>query len=187
MKDTTLIKNSGDHKKLICYHKAEIIYDITYHFAHSAFKKGDRTIDQMIQAARSGKQNIVEGNSDIVTSLEMGIKLINIAKSSFKELLSDYEDYLRVNNHEQWSNTSEKYTAMRKLGIDGNNQYILSIAKSRSLDIVANMAIILLNQEDYLLHKFLLSLSENFTQEGGFKEKMYRKHLEYRNSEKKRD
>ena len=173
MSDTTLIKRQGDHRNLICYRKAELIYDITYHFAYSAFGRGDRTIDQMVQAARSGKQNIVEGNADIETSIEMGIKLINVAKASFKELLADYEDFLRVNDYEQWSADSEKFIAMRKLGTDEDNAKILDVAKSRSLDVVANMAIVLLNQEDYLLHKLLSSVSEKFLNEGGFKEKMH--------------
>ena len=89
MNDNQLIERQGDHKNLICYQKAELIYDITYHFAHAAFSKGDRTIDQMVQAARSGKQNIVEGNADMNTSIEMGIKLLNVAKGSLKELLAD--------------------------------------------------------------------------------------------------
>ena len=174
MNDTTLIKPQGDHRNLICYRKAELIYDITYHFAHLAFGRGDRTIDQMVQAARSGKQNIIEGNADIETSIEMGIKLINIAKASFKELLADYEDYLRVNGYKQWSADSDKFIAMRKLGTEGSNQSILDIAKLRPLDTVANMVIILLKQEDYLLHKLLTSLSEQFLDDGGFKEKMHR-------------
>ena len=180
MNDTVLIKPQGDHRNLICYRKAELIYDITYHFAHLAFERGYRTIDQMVQAARSGKQNIVEGNADAETSIEMGLKLINVAKSSLKELLTDYEDYLRVNGYEQWSEDSDKFMAMRKLGVEGNNQSILEIAKTRSLDTVANMAIILLKQEDYLLHKLLTSLSERFLDEGGFKEKMHRMRVERR-------
>ena len=180
MNDAILIKSQGDHRNLICYRKAELIYDITYHFANLAFARGDRTIDQMVQAARSGKQNIVEGNADAETSIEMGIKLINVAKASLKELLTDYEDYLRVNGYEQWCNDSDKFVAMRKLGSDGSNQSILDIAKSRPLDTVANMAIILLRQEDYLLHKFLASLSEQFLNEGGFKEKMHRMRVERR-------
>ena len=119
MNNTTLIKPQGDHRNLICYRKAELIYDITYHFAYSAFERGNRTIDQMVQAARSGKQNIIEGNADIETSIEMGIKLINVAKASFKELFADYEDYLHVNGCEQWSADSDKFVAMRKLGCDG--------------------------------------------------------------------
>ena len=180
MKEATLIKSQGDHRNLICYRKAELIYDITCHFAYLAFELGNRTIDQMVQAARSGKQNIIEGNADIETSIEMGIKLINVAKASFKELLADYEDYLRVNGYEQWCNDSDKFVAMRKLGSDGSNQSILDIAKSRPLDTVANMAIILLKQEDYLLHKLLASLSEQFLDEGGFKEKMHRMRVERR-------
>lgn len=180
MKEATLIKSQGDHRNLICYRKAELIYDITCHFAYSAFGHGNRTIDQMVQAARSGKQNIIEGNADLETSIEMGIKLINVAKASFKELLADYEDYLRVNGCEQWSADSNKFVAMRKLGTDGSNQDILDIAKSRSLDTVANMAIILLKQEDYLLHKLLISLSEQFLKEGGFKERMHRMRVERR-------
>lgn len=180
MKEATLIKSQGDHRNLICYRKAELIYDITCHFAYSAFERGNRTIDQMVQAARSGKQNIIEGNADIETSIEMGIKLINVAKASFKELLADYEDYLRVNGYEQWYNDSDKFVAMRKLGSDGSNQSILDIAKSRSLDTIANMAIILLKQEDYLLHKLLTSLSKQFLDEGGFKERMYRMRVEQR-------
>ena len=180
MNDAILIKSQGDHRNLICYRKAELIYDITYHFANLAFERGDRTIDQMVQAARSGKQNIIEGNADLETSIEMGIKLINVAKASFKELLADYEDYLRVNGHKQWSDDSEKFIAMRKLGVEGSSQSILDIAKSRPLDTVANMAIILLKQEDYLLHKLLTSLSEQFLKEGGFKEKMHRMRVERR-------
>ena len=180
MNETALIKPQGDHRNLICYRKAELIYDITYYFAYSAFERGDRTIDQMVQAARSGKQNIIEGNADMETSIEMGIKLINVAKASFKELLADYEDYLRVNDCEQWSADSGKFVAMRRLGSNSSNHSILEVAKSRSLDTVANMAIILLKQEDYLLHKLLTSLSDQFLDEGGFKEKMHRMRVERR-------
>ena len=180
MNDITLIKPQGDHRNLICYRKAELIYDITYHFSNVAFARGDRTIDQMVQAARSGKQNIIEGNADAETSIEMGLKLINVAKSSFKELLADYEDYMRVNGYELWREDSDKFIAMRKLGIEGSNQSILDIAKSRPLDTVVNMAIILLKQEDYLLHKLLTSLSEQFLEKGGFKEKMHRMRVERR-------
>ena len=182
MNTNELIKRQGDHHNLICYRKAELLFDMTYHFAHSAFTKGNRTIDQMVQAARSGKQNIVEGNADIETSLEMGIKLLNIAKASFQELLSDYEDFLRVNGFRQWEPTSKEYMAMRKLGVEGDNAHILTIAKSRPLDTVANMAIILIKQEDYLLHQLLKSQSNRFVNEGGFKERMYRVRVKNRDT-----
>ena len=182
MSNDTLIKSQGDYHNLICYRKAELIYDITYHFANSVFKRGNRTIDQMVQAARSGKQNIIEGNADIEVSTEMGIKLIGIAKSSLQELLADYEDYLRVNGFEKWPTTSKEYIAMRRLGSNNdNNDHILNIAKLRTPNVVANMAIILLRQEDYLLHQFIASHSNKFAEEGGFKEKMYRVRVAQRN------
>lgn len=93
----------GDYHSLIAFKKAECIYDITYHFAHRFLKIGDRTIDQMVQAARSGKQNLAEGYIDGVTSTEMMIKLINVNRGSLHELCLDYEDYLRVRNLQQWS------------------------------------------------------------------------------------
>ena len=89
MNTTPLIKPQGDHRNLICYRKAELIYDITYHFAHRFLSVGDRTIDQMVQAARSGKQNIAEGSAASTTSRETEIKLMNVAKASFQELLID--------------------------------------------------------------------------------------------------
>lgn len=178
-----LIRRQGDHHELICYQKAELIYDLTNLFVRQAFTRGDRTIDQMVQAARSGKQNIVEGNADMETSQEMGIKLINVAKASFRELLADYEDFLRVNGFVRWSEESEQLRAMRRLGRDGSNEQILQIAGTRSLDVVANMAIVLLKQEDYLLHQLLQSLSNRFLQEGGFKEKMFRMRMQQRGKE----
>lgn len=180
MSNNPLVTPLGDPHNLICYRKAELIYDLTYHFAHSAFDRGDRTIDQMVQAARSGKQNIVEGNVDAATSVEMGIRLLNVAKASFRELLADYEDYLRVNSFEIWPSSSSKCQAMRRLGREGDNAKMVGIAKTRSMDVVANMAIILIKQEDYLLHQLLKALSERFIEEGGFKEKMHRVRMQYR-------
>ena len=169
----TFLQPKGNYRDLIAFQKAECIYDITHYFCHRYLSKGDRTIDQMVQAARSGKQNIVEASAAATTSSETEIKLMNVARASLHELLADYEDFLRVNDYEQWSADSEKFIAMRKLGADEDNAKILDVAKSRSLDVVANMAIVLLNQEDYLLHKLLSSVSEKFLNEGGFKEKMH--------------
>ena len=96
------IESKGDYRNLIVYKKAECIYDISYFFAHKYLSKGDRTIDQMIQAARSGKQNIIEGSAASKTSRETEIKLFNVAKASFDELLADYEDYIRVRDKSLW-------------------------------------------------------------------------------------
>ena len=85
------------------YRKAEIIYDLTFYFCGKYFRIGDRTIDQMVQAARSGKQNIIEGNEVANTSTETFLKLLDVAQGSLQELLADYEDYLRVRNLRLWS------------------------------------------------------------------------------------
>lgn len=87
--------------------------DLTYHFAHTYLSKSDRTIDQMIQAARSGKQNIAEGNAASTTSAETEIKLTNVAKASLEELLLDYEDYLRVRKRVLWTKSHPRYESMR--------------------------------------------------------------------------
>ena len=96
------LRQDNDYRTMKAFRKAECIYDVTYYFAHTFLKPGDRTIDQMVQAARSGKQNLAEGTIDGVTSREMEIKLANVNRASLHELLLDYEDYLRVRGLEQW-------------------------------------------------------------------------------------
>ncbi len=91
-----ILPPQGDYQTLLSFQKAEVVYDITFRFAHRYLAKGDRTIDQMIQAARSGKQNILEGSKAGTTSKEMEIKLTNVGRASLEELLADYRDYLRV-------------------------------------------------------------------------------------------
>lgn len=103
-----IVPNKNNYKALLSYQKAESIYDITFFFAHRFLDKGDRTIDQMVQAARSGKQNIVEGYGAGATSKETELKLMGVAKNSLKELLCDYEDYLRVRDLRQWESDSKR-------------------------------------------------------------------------------
>jgi four helix bundle protein len=103
-----LIPRKGNYKALITYQKAEAIYDITYYFCSQYLRRGDRTVDQMVQAARSGKQNIVEGSAASATSSEMENKLVSVAKASLHELLVDYEDYLRTREHRQWEENSRE-------------------------------------------------------------------------------
>jgi four helix bundle protein len=93
----------GGYRKLITFQKSEIIYDGTVYFTNRFFNKYDRTIDQMIQAARSGKQNIAEASMVSATSKEMEIKLTNVARASLEELKIDYEDFIRRNKYEVWS------------------------------------------------------------------------------------
>lgn len=101
----------GNYRELLSYRKSEIIYDFTFRFCGSFLKKGDRTVDQMVQAARSGKQNIAEGSKASATSTETEIKLTNVARASLEELLIDYQDFLRVRDHPQWDKNSKEARA----------------------------------------------------------------------------
>ena len=126
-----LIPNTGNYKKLLTYQKTDVIYQITYYFCHNYLSSIDRTKDQMIQAARSGKQNIIEGCAASSTSSKTEIKLINVAKASLKELLEDYEDYLKTRNHQQWLSGSIEYETMRKLGKDHNDaEYFMNLVST---------------------------------------------------------
>ena len=186
MKAVLIPHNYTNYRQLLSYQKAEAIFDITYYFCQHFLSKGDRTVDQMVQAARSGKQNIIEGCAATPTSQETGIKLINVAKASLQELLADYEDYLRTRNHEQWTEHSEKWEAMRQVGIKHNDSaYYMQLISTRPAETIANIAIILIKQTDYLLYKQLKALSEKFLQEGGFRERMTRMRLEEREKEKR--
>jgi four helix bundle suffix protein len=176
-----LLPRSGNYRKLLTYQKAEAIYDITYYFCKNYLQRGDRTIDQMVQAARSGKQNIVEGSAASATSKETEIKLVNVAKASLQELLIDYEDYLRTRNHRQWENDSMELMKMRELGRKHNDSaYYMSLTKVRPPETIANMAICLIKQTDYMLFKQLQSLGEDFLKNGGMRERMTRMRLERR-------
>ena len=110
----TFLPQHGHYRHLRVYQVTEIIYDITYYFTQQYLTNGDRTVDQMVQAARSGKQNIAEGNQAASTSSETEIKLTNVAKASLEELLVDYEDYLRVRNLQPWDNQHPRYEKMRE-------------------------------------------------------------------------
>jgi four helix bundle protein len=103
-----LLLPHGDYNTLLAFKKAEVIYDLTFRFAHKFLTKGDRTVDQMIQAARSGKKNLLEGSKAAQTSKEMEIKLTNVARSSLEELLDDYIDYLRARELPIWDKDSKQ-------------------------------------------------------------------------------
>ena len=176
-----LLPRTGNYRQLLTYQKAEAIYDITYHFCKNYLQRGDRTVDQMVQAARSGKQNIVEGSAASATSKETEIKLVNVAKASMHELLIDYEDFLRTRNHRQWENNSVELLKMRELGRKHNDSaFYMELVKTRPPETIANMAICLIKQNDYMLFKQLQSLSEDFLKNGGMRERMTRMRLDRR-------
>lgn len=168
-----LMPDSGNYKKLLSYRKADVIYQMTCYFCTHFLTRGDRTVDQMVQAAHSGKQNIVEGCAASAASAKTEIKLVNVAKASLKELLEDYEDYLKVHGHPQWAEGSAEYKAMRRIGREHSDAaYFMGLVQTRPPETIANMAIILLNQADYLLYRQLERLSEDFRKNGGFSERM---------------
>lgn len=179
------LKQKGNYRKLIAYQKAECIYDITYYFVHKFLEKGDRTIDQMIQAARSGKQNIAEGSSASTTSSETEIKLINVAKASLQELLIDYEDYLRVRDLEQWDYNCDKATQTRKICSKHNeSEFYRNAILTRNDETIANIAITLIHQEDVFLRKLLDSLQVSFVEDGGIREQMSKARIEHHKNNK---
>ena len=170
-----------NYQKLLCYKKSVIIYDLTYLFCTRYINPKDRTYDQMIQAARSGKQNIVEGYGALATSKESGIKLFNVARASLMELYEDYNDYLRVRGMRTWENESKESKAMNKLGFENSDShYFTSLAESRNEETIANMAIVLIKQGLTLIHRYMERVSENFANEGGFREQMTQMRLEKR-------
>ena len=177
---------NSNYSKLFCYQKAVIIYDLTFHFCKRFIDIKDRTHDQMIQAARSGKQNIVEGCSASTTSAETEIKLLNVAKASLQELLEDYKDYLRVRGMQLWSENSEKHEQARRVcAVHNEPEYYTEAIKERSDETIANIAIILIRQTDYLLKHYFDRIKQDFLENGGLREEMTRGRLQWRNQNKK--
>jgi len=178
-----IIPPRGDYQTLLSYQKSEVVYDITFRFAHKYLSKGDRTIDQMIQSARSGKQNILEGSKAAMTSKETEIKLTNVARASLEELLADYRDYLRVRDHVLWDKDSKEAQFIRKLGRTTPHTYDLyrEFVETRTPEVIANIVICLIHQTNYLLDQQLRSLEKSFLEQGGLRERMFQARLAHRN------
>ena len=183
MDNKDFIRQDNNYRTLKAFQKAECVYDVTYYFANKFLSKGDRTIDQMVQAARSGKQNLAEGNIDGVTSKEMEIRLTNVNRASLHELLLDYEDYLRVRGLEQWPYDDPRCVQTRafcKKHLD-SAVYREKII-DRSDETIANIAITLIHQCDVLIRGLIEWQKRNFLENGGIKEEMYRARKAYRDN-----
>lgn len=175
------IPQKGYYRNLRVYQVAEIIYDVTYVFVKRFFDRGDRTVDQMLQAARSGKQNIAEGSAAGSTSKETEIKLTNVAKASLQELLIDYEDYLRVRGLEIWTKDSAKAIQARQYCKTHNDSAMYRDAVAvRTDETVANICIILIHQADVMLHNLIERQKSDFLKQGGIREQMSAARREYR-------
>jgi four helix bundle suffix protein len=177
-----LLPPRGDYHSLLSFQKAEVVYDLTFRFAHKFLSKGDRTIDQMIQSARSGKKNILEGSKAATTSKETEIKLTNVARASLEELLDDFRDYLRARDLALWDKASKEAQYVRQLGRKTPQTYEIyrEFAETRPAVVVANIAICLIHQTNYLLDQQLRRLEKDFTEQGGLRERMTRVRLAYR-------
>lgn len=177
-------KQIGSYKSLLVYKKSVCVFDITYYFVHTFLSQvGDRTVDQMIQAARSGKQNIVEGYSDAEGSTESEHKLTVVAKGSLEELKEDFADYLRNNGLETWSPDHWKYKACQPLFSRHNNsEYYRRQIEGRSAEDVANIALIVIHQTLALLRGLIDRQDRLFLQNGGVKEQRYQARLAARGS-----
>ena len=168
-----IYRKAGNFKNLISYQKAEAIYDITVFFCRKFLSPRDRTVDQMVQAARSGKQNIAEGVAAASTNAETEIRLVNVAKASLIELRTDYEDYLRTHSQPQWAEGSAEIEAMRTLGKEHNDSaFFMSLVQTRPAATIANMAIVLLRQTDFLLFRQLEALGKRFVSDGDLHERL---------------
>ncbi len=143
----------GRYEDLLSYQKVEVIYDVTFRFCERFLRKGDRTVDQMVQAARSGKQNIAEGSKAAGTSKETEIKLTNVARASLEELLNDYRDFLRVRDLQIWDKESKQARYVRKLskGHGITFETYREFIETRPAEVVANIAICLIHQANFLL------------------------------------
>lgn len=202
MTEEGFLPKKGNYKSLLSYQKSLIIYDCTFIFCTRFLEKRDRTVDQMVQAARSGKQNIIEGAKASLTSTGTEIKLVNVARASLEELLEDYQDFLRVRNFGLWLKNSKKASYVRNLSSgkievpeipnqqksfsdkssqkDKIHKIFVHFLKTRSPEVCANIMICLINQCNFLLDRQIKKLEENFTKQGGLRERMYNARINYR-------
>jgi four helix bundle suffix protein len=182
-KNNGFIPLHGGYRKLITFQKSEIIYDGTVYFTRRFFNKYDRTIDQMVQAARSGKQNIAEASMASGSSKETEIKLTNVARASLEELKIDYEDFIRRNKYEIWNKDHLLVKRLRELNKIPDSTYETFKKGIENEDpcICANVMIGLIKVTSYLLNKQIKSLEEAFLNEGGLRERMTKARTEKRN------
>ncbi|HUJ09754.1 MAG TPA: four helix bundle suffix domain-containing protein [Verrucomicrobiae bacterium] len=171
-----IIGPHGGYRKLKSYQNAEIVYDATIVFCDRFVERRSRTHDQMVQAARSGKQNIAEGSMASGTSKKTELKLVGVARASLEELLLDYQDFLRQHSLPLWGKSHPEAQQVRRLAYAENRSYetYRPYVEQSSPETAANTLICLIHQANYLLDQQLRQLDKQFLEEGGFTEKLYR-------------
>lgn len=182
-----VLRSSTRWQDLHLYQKSDVLYQLTFIFCDRFLPKyGDRTVDQMVQAARSCKQNIVEGSEDGKTSTEMELKLLNVARASNNELREDYKDFIHTHNLELWVPSHQRFSQMQEFTKQHNqpNDY-LPFANQWTNEEFANIALTLCYQVDAMLNSYLKTLETRFVTEGGIKERMYAARTGYRKEQDK--
>lgn len=181
-KQYQVLKRQKPWRDAYYYQKSEVIYQLTYAFCHRFLPAhGDRTVDQMIQAARSGKQNIVEGTEDGETSTEMHLKLLGVARSSLQELRQDYRDYLISRQLTIWTARHPRYAAMRDFCKNHNQlEDYQPFFEKWDAETMANTGLTLCHQVDTMLNRHLRTLEQEFVEQGGIKERMHAARTGYR-------
>jgi len=177
----------GGYAHLLSYHKAEIVYDATVYFCDRFFDRRDRTRDQMIQAARSGKQNIIEGSQASGTSKETELKLTNVARASLEELLADYRDFLRTRSLGEWPREHAYASRLRALNRqpDATYETFRKGIEHSEPEISANVIIGLIKVTNYLLDRQIRRLEKDFLKDGGLRERMTQARLAERARQKR--
>jgi restriction system protein len=172
---STIIDPHGGYRSLKAYQTAEIIYDGTVKFCERFINPRSRTTDQMVQSARSGKQNIAEGSQASGTSKKTELKLVGIARASLEELIQDYQDFLRQRKLPLWSKGHPQAKKIRNLAYDKNRSYLTykTYIEDSCAEVAANTLICLVHQANYLLDQLLRQLEKQFLEKGAFTERLY--------------
>lgn len=182
----SVLRRAVVYTELRFYQRSDVLYQLTQVFCQRYLPKyGDRTVDQMVQAARSVKQNIAEGSSDGQTSTAVELNLLGIARGSNKELLEDYQDYLKRKGWQEWFGRHERFEQLHRFCIEHSKyeDYQPLLAKMNDEEL-ANMAICLCHQIDAAMTKYIKKLDREFTTEGGIKERMTAARLEQRETQR---
>jgi four helix bundle suffix protein len=182
-----IIPPHGDYRDLKSYQMAEVVYDATVAFCDRFIDRRSRTHDQMVLAARSGKQNIAEGSMASGTSKKMELKLIGVARASLEELLLDFEDFLRRRGFQVWGKDEARAKEVRALARVSDRSYSTYRAyfEDEGSETSANAAICLIHQTYYLLDQQLRAIEQEFLQEGGFTERLYRARSQARDGKRR--
>jgi len=182
-----IIPPHGGYQDLKSYQMAEIVHDATVVFCDRFIDRRSRTHDQMVQAARSGKQNIAEGSTASSTSKKTELKLVGVARASLEELLLDYQDYLRQHGLLLWGKDHPQARQVRGLCYRSDRSYLTYKPYTEapaSAETAANTMLCLIHQANYLLDQQLRALEQEFLKEGGFTEKLYHARQQMRNTGK---